>query len=143
MPKISVKHKKFVNEYLSNGGNASKAYLKTVSVKQHPDTAKANASRILQRPEVKEYLDEEQRKLKEKYNITTEFIINEYMDLLESCKDGLDGEGTLPDRATWVKTLHQLTKLLGLDADFKLKQEILSKKKDGDDNDQIQISINI
>lgn len=124
MAKLSERHKAFVNEYLINGRNGTKAYMSVYKSVTSEDSAKANASRLLTKDNVKEYLEKEQEKLQKKTDINKEFILGEYMELLDSCKvEGIDGYGTIKDRTNWAKALSQLTKMLGLDAPDKSEVE--------------------
>ena len=113
---LSVKHKAFCNEYLSNGMNATQAY-KSV-YKTNDKVSEAAASRLLSNVKVKEYIQQEQNKTSQKLEITREFLIKEYLELIESAKT----DENFIDRGNWNKSLAQLAKLLGLDA--AIKQDI-------------------
>jgi phage terminase small subunit len=120
------RHKQFAEEYLSNGMNATQAYLSVYKSVKNERTAEAAASRLLSNVKVKEYLYEKQKELSKKSEIDREFILEEYKQLLDSCKlEGMDGAGTIKDRTNWAKALAQITKMLGLDAPE--KQEITHK----------------
>lgn len=54
---MTDKQKLFCDEYLSNGMNATQAYLKTYKNVKNTNTAAANASALLRNPKVREYLD--------------------------------------------------------------------------------------
>lgn len=56
MPKISQKHLAFIEEYFINGRDSSKAYQKVYAGASN-STARVNSFKILQRPEVKEYIE--------------------------------------------------------------------------------------
>jgi len=136
MKKINDKHKEVIDAYLSNGQNKTQALIDVGYSKKY---AFSNTTKIFDRPEVKEYLYEKQKELSKKSEIDREFILEEYKQLLDSCKsEGMDGAGTIKDRTNWAKALSQLTKMLGLDAPE--KQEIthkgisinIIKPKDGD-----------
>lgn len=115
---MNLKHKQFCEEYLNNGLNASAAYIKVGYSNNNPDK---NAYKLLQRDDIKSYIENKQKQMATKSNIDREYILNEYKELLESCKqEGLDGAGTIKDRSNWAKALSQLTKFLGLDAPEKV-----------------------
>jgi phage terminase small subunit len=114
--KLSAKHQSFCDEYLANGMNATQAY-KSV-YKTNDKVSEAAASRLLSNVKVKEYIQQEQNKTSEKLEITREFLIKEYLELIESAKT----DENFIDRGNWNKSLSQLAKLLGLDA--AIKQDI-------------------
>lgn len=113
---LSAKHKAFCDEYLSNGMNATQAY-KSV-YKTNDRVSEAASSRLLSNVKLKEYLQQEQNKTSEKLEITREFLIKEYLELINSAKT----DENFIDRGNWNKSLAQLAKLLGLDA--AIKQDI-------------------
>jgi|LakMenE18May11ns_1017448.scaffolds.fasta_scaffold9733426_3 phage terminase small subunit len=113
---LSAKHKAFCDEYLSNGLNATQAY-KSV-YKTNDKVSEASASRLLLNVKVKEYIQKEQNKTSQKLEITREFLIKEYLELIQSAKT----DENFIDRGNWNKSLAQLAKLLGLDA--AIKQDI-------------------
>ena len=113
---LSAKHKAFCDQYLSNGLNATQAY-KSV-YKTNDKVSEAAASRLLSNVKVKEYIQQEQNKTSEKLEITREFLIKEYLELIQSAKT----DENFIDRGNWNKSLAQLAKLLGLDA--AIKQDI-------------------
>lgn len=82
---ISLKMKSFIEEYMKNGFNATKAYQKIYLM---TDAAKAGAaaSRLLKKPKVKEYI----KNLKDidKENLTTKnIILQESLDILKKAKE--------------------------------------------------------
>jgi phage terminase small subunit len=110
---LSVKHKAFCDEYLSNGLNVLQAY-KSV-YKCSDKAAQSNAFRLMENEGVKSYIQKEQNKTAERLEITREFLIKEYLEIIESAKSNED----FIDRGNWNKSLAQLSKLLGLDAPIK------------------------
>jgi phage terminase small subunit len=108
-----VKHKAFCDEYLSNGLNVLQAY-KSV-YKCSDKAAQSNAFRLMENEGVKSYIQQEQNKTAERLEITREFLIKEYLEIIESAKSNED----FIDRGNWNKSLAQLSKLLGLDAPIK------------------------
>ena len=116
--KLSAKHKSFCDEYLANNLNATQAYKSVYGVSD--SVAEAAASRLLLNVKVREHLQQEMNKTSEKLEITREFLIKEYLELIESAKS----DETFIDRGNWNKSLAQLAKLLGLDAPIKQQTEI-------------------
>jgi len=113
---LSAKHKAFCDQYLSNGFNATQAYKSVYGVSDK--VAGSSAPRLLENARVKEYLQQEQNKTADKLEITREFLIKEYLELINSAKT----DENFIDRGNWNKSLAQLAKLLGLDA--AIKQDI-------------------
>lgn len=114
--KLSPKHKLFCEQYLSNGMNATQAYKSVYGVSDK--VAGSSAPRLLENDRIQEYLQQERQKTSDKLEITREFLIKEYLELIESAKT----DENFIDRGNWNKSLAQLAKLLGLDA--AIKQEI-------------------
>lgn len=56
MPKISQKHLAFLEEYFKNGNKAVDAYMEVYKGASY-NTARVNSFKVLQRPEVKEYIE--------------------------------------------------------------------------------------
>lgn len=122
--KLNPRHKAFADEYLANGMNAKQAYLSVYRNVKKSTTAEANGSRLLSNAKVKAYIDEMRDKTAKKHSIDRDWIVNEYMQIIESSKtEGHDGAGNLKDRTSWNKSLAQLAKLLGLDAPEKTEVE--------------------
>lgn len=120
--KLNDKQKQFADEYLINGFCGRKAYLAVYKSVKTEAAADVMASRLLSNVKVKEYIAQKQAVTAKKFDITREYITNEYLQLIESAKkEGLDGQGTLKDRTNWAKALAQLSKLLGLDAPEKVE----------------------
>ncbi len=116
----NISHIKFCEEYLTNGHNATKAYALAFPNCQY-ENATSNGARLLQQKDVAEYIKNKKNELALESKITREYILNEYLELMESCKtEGLYGDGKLKDRANWNKALQQISKLLGLDASEKI-----------------------
>ena len=98
--------------------NALQAYKSVYKVSDK--VAGASGVRLLDNVNVKEYLQQEQEKTSNKLEITREFLIKEYLELIESAKS----DDNFIDRGNWNKSLAQLSKLLGLDAPIKQQTEI-------------------
>lgn len=69
------KHKRFVEEYLNNGLNGSKAYQTIYGSDTRDTTARVGAARILAKPEVKAYVKKQQDKILKDMRITREDIL--------------------------------------------------------------------
>ena len=110
------RHQMFADEYLSNGFNASAAYM-VVYKGVDEDTAKANGSRLLAKDSIKAYIDEKILSLRQEKKIEREDLVNELLQIISSCKtQGVDGEGKITDRSNWNKAVQTLSKLLGYDS---------------------------
>lgn len=117
----NLKHKQFCDTYLINGLNATQAYI-TVYKTKNEESARKASSLLLTKIDIKNYIQTEQNKLSKKADIDKEFIINEYKELLESCKEeGLDGSGNIKDRTNWNKALQNLSKMLGFNEPEKIE----------------------
>jgi phage terminase small subunit len=117
MSNLNPKQIKFIDSYMISGNATESAKLAGYSEK----TAQEQGSRLLSNVIIKNEIESRQKQMATKANIDREYILNEYKDLLESCKqEGLDGAGTIKDRSNWAKALAQLTKFLGLDAPEKV-----------------------
>lgn len=90
---ILIKYKKVADEWLHNGNNGKQAYLKV-----YPDasaaTAKVNATKILQTPEIIEYVDKKQEKIRLKaekeHGVTREKLIKDQLDKKNIMSDLFD-----------------------------------------------------
>jgi phage terminase small subunit len=115
------KWKIFADEYLLDM-NASRAYVAAGYSGKTPDK---NAYKLLQKEVIKDYIQEQQDKMAVNAKIDREFLIQEYKELLKSCKaEGLYGDGTVKDRGNWNRALAQMAKMLGIDAPQEITGEI-------------------
>lgn len=73
---LNKNQKVFCQEYIKNGMNATRAYIKVYKLKDE-NKAAASASRLLRNVNVQEYLKELQSKLEDKAIITVEEILKE------------------------------------------------------------------
>lgn len=62
---LSSQQRKFCEEYVNNGTNGTKAYLSAYKSCKKENTARVNASRLLTKANIIEYISELQEKLKE------------------------------------------------------------------------------
>ena len=109
---MNNRHIAFIDEYLSNGMNGTQAYKKVYPSVQD-NTARINANKLLTRADISEEVKKRQEATAAKLEITREYIVKEYLELIESAKQTSEDFG--PDRTNWNKSLSQLSKLLGLD----------------------------
>ena len=70
--KMKKEHLAFCREYVLNGKNGEKAYLKVYAGTTEEDSARANASRLIAKDNIKAYIELLKEETKEKYNITLE-----------------------------------------------------------------------
>ena len=97
---LNIKQIKFVKEYVANGGQAYRAYMKVYQSKSVP-TAKSGASRLLSEPKIQKRLKQEMNRRADELNvITPDAIIGNLSKLIE-------------DEDTPASTKFQALKLLG------------------------------
>lgn len=113
----------FCQEYVDNGLNGTQAYLKAYKTCKSEDTAKVNASRLLTKANIQEYIRELQGKLedkaimsaKERMKWLTEVINDvqtEGVKIKTIDKDFIIGEGTA-DLSTKMKAIDILNRMEG------------------------------
>ena len=98
MDKLTLKQEKFVQEYLSNGGNATQAYKVAYDGNKNSDkTNNENASRMLANSKIKARLNVYQEEVKERVLYTAEQSFDKLNELLELalCPDGENGRMNL------------------------------------------------
>lgn len=127
MADISENYKLFCVEYVANKFNAAAAYKKV-----YPDasygTCRTNGSRILKKPEVKEYLENYVKDLYAEQMINAETIALELLEMARANK----GDEHYP-ASVKLKAIELLQKQLGLQ----------SQRIDANVNQDINININI
>lgn len=104
---LNTKQKLFCEEYLSNGMNATQAYLKVYKNKE----GKAGyAVQLMKKPEIKEYIETRRKEIFEAYNI-------DYMRVMEEIAHiafgDVDSEETI-SYTSKLKALELLSKNLNL-----------------------------
>ena len=77
MAKLTLKQKKFADEYIISG-NATESYKKVYSNVKEDSTASAGASRMLRNVKVKSYIDERLKEIESKKSATQQEVI-EYL----------------------------------------------------------------
>jgi len=116
--KLTKKQEIFVYEYLTNGFNATQAYLKAGYKAKNENTAATSAYKLLRNPKIKKKIQEELSKRREKYKATVKNVIEElsyiaFSDLFNLIEISSEGYITLKnidklpleDR----KSIHSLT----------------------------------
>ncbi len=73
--KAMAKAIEFVEEYLANGRNGTRAYLKVFTGITNPDTAAVLATRLLKNAHVSAYLEQREQEIRAKYRLTTDHVI--------------------------------------------------------------------
>ncbi|HWY35522.1 MAG TPA: terminase small subunit [Nitrosopumilaceae archaeon] len=106
LDKITDKQKAFVDEYLINGLNATKAYFSVYKGVKY-STAHSEAAVCLARPGVQAYFKSQQLEISKKGEISREYIVGHLKKLIADCTN--DG-----DRLSLVKSLDMLCKIGGI-----------------------------
>ena len=108
---LNSKQKAFCDAYLNNGRNASQAYRDAFGSDKAETVINASASRMLRNVKVRNYLVKVRQEnltiTQRKQDITRDFLINQYLDVLQLAKD----EKQL---STARQTLDSLAHLSGL-----------------------------
>ena len=82
MDKLTLKQEKFVQEYLSNGGNATKAYKVAYDNNMSEKQQNEEACKLLKHPKISQRLNEYQEKAQEAVLYTAEKSFNKLNELL-------------------------------------------------------------
>ena len=86
MSELRLKDRQFIQHYMGNGHNATKAYM-AVAPRASATTAASEGSRILKRPEVQAYLAEQiEPQIEAKTVLTKQDLIDYTRHGLEGCK---------------------------------------------------------
>ncbi|HYE12271.1 MAG TPA: terminase small subunit [Patescibacteria group bacterium] len=72
---MKLKHKLFANEYIKNGQNATKAYLKAYPDVDNPESAKVLGSKLLTNINVRAYIDEQLKSIEDKSILSRDEIL--------------------------------------------------------------------
>lgn len=111
MSELTPKQSRFVDEYMIDLNGKQAAIRTGYSAK----TAEVQASRLLSNVKVKAEISKRQAITAAKFELTKDNMINELIDLIQSCKkEGIDGKGVIKDRGNWNKAIDLLNKLGGL-----------------------------
>jgi phage terminase small subunit len=109
---LSIKHKAFCDEYLSNGLNQVQAY--KFVYKCSDKAAQSNAARVMDNEGVKEYIQKQQEKTAKRLEIRKEDLIQDLLIIKENNMEDA------PPFA--IKAIEVINKMLGFNASE--KQEI-------------------
>ncbi|MBB6672615.1 terminase small subunit [Cohnella nanjingensis] len=80
---LTAKQQRFVEEYLIDL-NATQA---AIRAGYSENTAQEQGSRLLSNVMVKEAIENRQEKIQEKTQVTQEWVIQQYMDIIKNCKE--------------------------------------------------------
>jgi phage terminase small subunit len=106
---LSVKHKAFCDEYLSNGMNATQAYKSVYKVSD--SVAGPSGDRLLKNAKIKDYIQEQQETTSQRLNITKEQLLLDLQDIKNrnmGVRDSLS-----------IKAIEVMNKMSGFDAPIK------------------------
>lgn len=114
MVKMTPKQKAFVRAYKTNGGNGTQA---AISAGYSEKTAEVIATENLRKPIIKQALEEEEKKIQQKYEYTLDDMVRE----LDDVKMKADSEN---NRQVQIRAIELKGKAFGL---FVEKQETTFK----------------
>lgn len=106
-PGLTQKNLDFLTEYVANGYHANEAYVAVYGCQEQ--TARANASRVLKKPEAQEYLREVQGERIKAMGITAERVLEELSKMAFASKGD-----EFYTASTKLKALDLLQKQMGL-----------------------------
>ena len=109
------KHQRFIEEYLINGRNGTKAYM-SVYPDSKEESASVNATRLLGNVKIRLYLDAQEKKITEKFQITRESMANLLLSCIKDCKEA-------GDRKNLISAVTTLNKMYGLNSADKVELE--------------------
>jgi len=98
------KHKMFAEEYISNGFNATKAYMKIYKVEEN--IAGTSGYRLLKNVQIKEFVNEAKERMRKELDIKKEDILMDLLFINERNKEDN------PQHA--LKAMEIINKMLGL-----------------------------
>jgi hypothetical protein len=125
---LSEKHKAFVNIYVQNGRNATKAY-EAVYGKKEGNQATNLGSRVFKRVCKSVYFVEKCLEIEKNHGVSFSWAIQKNKEILEDALLGdeiptQNGSYTRKDRMAALKGVKQITDLFGWEAVTKAKLEI-------------------
>lgn len=112
---ISVKHQMFVDEYMSNGLNATKAYMAVYKGVQ-ASVARANSSNLLTNTNIQTEIKRQQQLNQQKNDITYEEIMS---TLKQIVSDNVKSNTTASLKA--IDTINKMKGFYGLDNNQKME----------------------
>lgn len=133
---LTDKHQAFVDFYLQNGRNATKAYEEVYGKKSGNSTCNLG-SRLLQKVDKHPYFVEKIAELEKSFGVSFEWAVKMNKEILEDAMRGDDiptegGFYTKKERMAALKAVKQITDLFGWDAATKQKLEISGQGKNGE-----------
>lgn len=103
--KINNSHLTFIETWLSNGNNATDAYLKAFPTATYT-TARTEGSKMLTKPNIKEIIEEKKRELAAKCMITKEELLADLKHIKDLHRDN-------PKSSNAIKAIEVINKMLG------------------------------
>lgn len=104
---MTTKQELFVQKYLENGYNATRAYMDAYPGKDE-NTAAVNGHKLLRSTNIQDLIAKHKKELADKSEITKEYLIQQLKDILE------DNKENNPKAA--LGAIEQITKMLGYNA---------------------------
>lgn len=131
MPILSNQQRKFCEEYVNNGNNGTQAYLLAYKTCKKENTAKVNASRLLTKANVIEYIEELQEELKKKAIMTAEERMIWLTKVLTGeIKEKVYYEGNESEREPYLNDKMKALDLLNkMDGNYISKLELANNQK--------------
>lgn len=102
MRKLSLKQKRFVKEYIANGGNGTQAALKVYDTKSD-DVAQTIASENISKPIIKQSIDE----IANSQGLTPSVILSKFSDISSKTVEKWSGD-------TVLKATVEMARILGM-----------------------------
>jgi hypothetical protein len=133
---LSDRHKDFVDIYIQNGKNATKAYEAVYGTKEG-NSAGSAGQRLLKGVEKHPYFVEKCAELEKSFGVSFEWAVKMNKEILEDAMRGDDiptesGFYTKKERMAALKAVKQITDLFGWDAATKQKLEVSGQGKNGE-----------
>ncbi len=124
------KHKLFAEEYISNGFNATRAYMKIYKVEEN--IAGTSGYRLLKNVQIKEFVNEAKERMRKELDIKKEDILMDLLFINERNKEDN------PQHA--LKAIEIINKMLGLNEpdrqDISISEQPLFGEIKDEDNDE-------
>ena len=128
---LTAKNKLFVEEYVANHYNATRAYMTVYGVSD--TVARSKACYVLKKPEVKEYMKEVQKERTERLNITADRVLEELASIAFAEK----GDADIPAAAK-NKALELIQKQIGAQAPTRVEADVNNQVVFIDDTNTIE-----
>ena len=111
------RHIQFIEHYMSNGMNATQAYLSTYP-NVTEETANVNGCRLLSNANIKARIEELQAETSKSLQITKESLINDLITIKQLCLDNPRGVHNS------IKAIEVIKKMLGFNEPDKVENKI-------------------